>query len=54
MLILTIVHGTRDLRNIKPIINRYIDFIEDEYASALIAWGSEVLGNDDELSKDHE
>lgn len=39
---------------IKPIINRYIDFIEDEHASALIGWGSEVLGNDDELSKDHE
>ncbi len=39
---------------IKPIINKDIDFIGDRHASALIGWGSEVLGNDDEFSKDHE
>ena len=39
---------------IKPIIDGYIGFIGGKYASALIGWGSDVLGNDDDISKDHE
>ncbi len=39
---------------IKPIIDKNIGFIGDEYATALIGWGSEVLGNDDDFSRDHE
>jgi len=39
---------------IKPIIDEHIDFIGEKYASALIGWGSDVLGNDDDISKDHE
>lgn len=39
---------------IKTIINENIEFVGDRYAAALIGWGSDVLGNDDELSKDHE
>ncbi|HBM80433.1 MAG TPA: hypothetical protein DD426_06295 [Clostridiaceae bacterium] len=39
---------------IKPIIDEHISFIGEKYASALIGWGSDVLGNDDEISTDHE
>lgn len=39
---------------IEPIIRNNMDFIGGMYAAALIGWGSDVLGNDDELSRDHE
>lgn len=39
---------------ISPIINEHRTYLEDKYCAALIGWGSDVLGNDDELSVDHE
>ena len=39
---------------IKPIIKKSLPQIADNHAAALIGWGSDVLGNDDELSRDHE
>lgn len=39
---------------IQPIIKKSIPEIGNSYAAALIGFGSDVLGNDDELSKDHE
>jgi len=39
---------------IKPLINDNLPQIADNHAAALIGWGSDVLGNDDELSRDHE
>lgn len=39
---------------INPLIKNSTSIIGDNYAAALIGWGSDVLGNDDELSRDHE
>jgi hypothetical protein len=39
---------------VKPIIQANIPELEGEYAAALIGYGSDVIGNDDELSVDHE
>ena len=39
---------------IEPTVRKSIPEIGDSYAAALIGWGSDVLGNDDELSRDHE
>jgi len=39
---------------IKPLINDNMPQIAKKHAAALIGWGSDVLGNDDELSRDHE
>lgn len=39
---------------ISPIIKEHISYLGDKYCAALIGWGSDVLGNDDELSVDHE
>lgn len=39
---------------IKPLINDNMPQIANNHAAALIGWGSDVLGNDDELSRDHE
>jgi DNA-binding transcriptional regulator YbjK len=35
---------------IKPLINDNLPKISNDHAAALIGWGSDVLGNDDELS----
>ncbi|MCG8334988.1 MAG: DUF4037 domain-containing protein, partial [Proteobacteria bacterium] len=39
---------------ISPILDEYIPILKKSYCAALIGWGSDVLGNDDELSMDHE
>jgi hypothetical protein len=39
---------------IKPIIQDKLPELEGEYAAALIGYGSDVIGNDDEISRDHE
>lgn len=39
---------------IEPLIKKHFPQIYDQYAAALIGWGSDVRGNDDELSQDHE
>ena len=39
---------------VKPIIEEKYSLIKDYYSCALIGWGSDVLGNDDEYSRDHE
>lgn len=39
---------------VSPIIKEYLPYLGDKYCAALLGWGSDVLGNDDELSKDHE
>jgi hypothetical protein len=39
---------------IKPLIEDRFSKIKDDYAAALIGWGSDVLGNDDGFSQDHE
>lgn len=39
---------------IKSIIKANMPYLGDKYCAALIGWGSDVLGNDDELSIDHE
>lgn len=39
---------------IKPLINDNLPQTANNHAAALIGWGSDVLGNDDELSRDHE
>ena len=39
---------------IKPIIQENIPALAGEYAAALIGYGSDVIGNDDEISRDHE
>ena len=39
---------------IKPIIQDNVPELEGKYAAALIGYGSDVIGNDDEISRDHE
>ncbi len=39
---------------IRPILAKRVTAIGQSYAAALLGWGSDVLGNDDELSRDHE
>ena len=39
---------------IQPILAKRVTEIGQSYAAALLGWGSDVLGNDDELSRDHE
>lgn len=39
---------------IKPLINDNLPQVANSHAAALIGWCSDVLGNDDELSRDHE
>ena len=39
---------------IRPILAERVPEISQSYAAALLGWGSDVLGNDDELSRDHE
>ena len=39
---------------IKPVIREEFPEIAGEYAAALIGYGSDVIGNDDEISRDHE
>ena len=42
------------LECVKPLIEERIPEIDRQYAAGLIGFGSDVLGNDDEWSKDHE
>jgi len=39
---------------VKPIIAERLPELSDNYAAGLIGYGSDVIGNDDELSRDHE
>jgi len=39
---------------IKPIIQDKLPELAGEYAATLIGYGSDVIGNDDEISRDHE
>ncbi len=39
---------------VKPIILDKLPDLEGKYAAALIGYGSDVIGNDDEVSRDHE
>jgi hypothetical protein len=39
---------------VKPIIEKNLPAICGKYAAALVGYGSDVIGNDDELSRDHE
>ena len=39
---------------VQPIINEKYSSVKDYYSCALIGWGSDVLQNDDEYSRDHE
>ena len=39
---------------IRPILAERVSEIGQSYAAALLGWGSDVLENDDELSRDHE
>jgi len=39
---------------IRPLIDEHFPEVSENHAAALIGWGSDVLGNDDEWSKDHE
>jgi hypothetical protein len=37
-----------------PLLASHLPKLGDSYAAALIGWGSDVLGHDDDLSRDHE
>ncbi|MHB1000889.1 MAG: DUF4037 domain-containing protein [Armatimonadota bacterium] len=39
---------------VRPLIEDYFPQVESGHAAALIGWGSDVLSNDDEYSRDHE
>jgi hypothetical protein len=39
---------------VQPLIAAQIPELQESYAAGLIGYGSDVLGNDDELSRDHE
>ena len=39
---------------IRPLIENYFPQLSNGHAAALIGWGSDVLSNDDKLSRDHE
>lgn len=39
---------------VKPIMDKSCGSLSNQYSCALIGWGSDVTGNDDELSRDHE
>jgi hypothetical protein len=39
---------------IRPILAAGVPEIGESYATAPLGWGSDVLGNDDEMSRDHE
>jgi hypothetical protein len=39
---------------VKQIITEHIPELNDRYAAGLVGYGSDILGNDDELSRDHE
>ena len=39
---------------IRPLLAKRVTEIGQSYAAALLGWGSDVLGNDDALSRDHE
>ena len=39
---------------VKPVLNEKVPQIKEKYAAALLGYGSDVIGNDDEWSRDHE
>lgn len=39
---------------VKELIDQEFPNLKERYAGGLIGYGSDVLGNDDEFSKDHE